>query len=201
MAIEYWVTCMLDPWRALEQDEAFGDIVDALRSGGEYTYDEISLSLLESAPSFVPTGSVVLHVVGPSSANWDEALELLDAIAAAGEGVMYSEDRQVVLDRRSVRPGVKAFSEQPAWAITLAAKLPGLVVIVEGQALADPRAELAKVGLAALAARVTIATIANGIEITGAATDALVAGQALAHAARGTAFAQGSDGTREALPR
>lgn len=98
--IEYWVTCMRDPWPALAADEAFGEIVAALRDDGEYSYDAIELSLEESAPSFVPTGSVVLHVAGRSGADWDEVLELLDAIAAAGEGVVFAEDRQVVLDHR-----------------------------------------------------------------------------------------------------
>jgi hypothetical protein len=105
MSIEYWVACMQDPWPALEQDDAFGEIVAALRDDGEYEYDHVMLSLEESRPSFVPSGSVVLHVSGPANANWDEVLELLDAMAAAGEGVVFSEDRQVVLDRRSVRPG------------------------------------------------------------------------------------------------
>jgi hypothetical protein len=104
MAIEYWVTCMLDPWPALAHDDAFGEIIGALREDGEYAYDEVELSLVEGAPSFVPSGSVVLHVVGPSTANWDEVLELLDAVAAAGEGVVFADDRQVVLDHRSVRP-------------------------------------------------------------------------------------------------
>lgn len=201
MSIEYWVTCALDPWPALAQDEAFGEIVDALQTHGEYQYDAVEVSLEEAAPSFVPVGSVVLHVVGPSSANWDEVLELLDAIAAAGDGVVFSEDRQIVLDRRSVRPGVKAFKEQPAWATALAAKLPGLQVIVEGSPVANPAAELAKVGLAVLAGRLTFRAVASGLEVDGAAADALVAGQALAYAARGKAFARNVDGTREELPR
>jgi len=100
MSIEYWVTCMRDPWPSLAEDDAFGEIIDALRDAGEYRYDEVELSLHESAPSFVPAGSVVVHVAGPSGANWDEVLELLDAFAAAGEGVVFAEDRQVVLDHR-----------------------------------------------------------------------------------------------------
>jgi hypothetical protein len=106
MSIEYWVTCMQDPWPALAEDDAFGEIVSALRDDGEYSYDEVALSLEEGAPSFVPAGSVVLHVAGPSSANWDEVLELLDAIAAAGAGVVFAEDRQIVLDHRAAKPGV-----------------------------------------------------------------------------------------------
>jgi hypothetical protein len=201
MSLEYWVTCALDPWPALAQDDAFGEIIDALQTSGEYHYDEVEVSLEEAAPSFVPVGSVVLHVSGPSSARWDEVLELLDAIAAAGDGVVFSEDRQIVLDRRSVRPGVKAFKEQPAWATALAAKLPGLHVVVEGSPVADPAAELAKVGLAALASRLTFTATPTGLEISGPTIDALVAGQALAYAARGKAFARGIDGAREELPR
>jgi hypothetical protein len=204
MAIEYWVTCSLDPWTPLEGDEAFGDIVDALRSDGEYEYDDgVELSLQEAGPSFVPIGSVVVHVVGPTTSNWDEVLEFLDAVAAAGDGVVFSEDRQIVLDRRSTRPGVKAFKEEPAWAKAIAAKQPGLHVVVEGgQPIADPSNELARVGLAALATRVTCRTQDGILTITGAReTDVLVGGQALALAARGTAFAVGTDGTREALPR
>ena len=72
-----------------------------LLEDGEYEYDHVSLSLEESRPSFVPSGSVVLHVCGPASANWDEVLELLDAMTAAGDGVVFSEDRQVVLDHRT----------------------------------------------------------------------------------------------------
>jgi hypothetical protein len=108
MSIEYWVTCMVDPWPALAHDDAFGEIVDALRDDGEYAYDEVEVTLVEGAPSFVPSGSVVLHVVGPSVANWDEVLELLDAIAAAGAGVVFAEDRQVVLDHRSIQHGAKS---------------------------------------------------------------------------------------------
>jgi hypothetical protein len=199
VSVQYWVTCALDPWPALVQDDAFGEIVDALQSDGEY-YDAVVLTLDEAAPSFVPAGSVVIQVVGPSSANWDEVLELLDAIAAAGDGVVFSEDRQIVLDRRSVRPGVKAFAEQPAWATALAAKLPGLQVVIEGLPIADPRAELGKVGLAALAARVTFTATAAGLVVGGGTTDALVAGQALAYAAKGKAFACVA-GSREELPR
>jgi hypothetical protein len=109
--IEYWVTCALDPWPQLAGDDAFGEIVDALRSDGEYEHDGIELALVEDGPAFVPTGSVVLHVVGPGGASWDELLELLDAIAGAGEGVVYAEDRQIVLDRRTVKPGVQASKE------------------------------------------------------------------------------------------
>jgi hypothetical protein len=200
--VEYWVTCMQDPWPALIHDDAFGEIVGALREDGEYGYDEVELSLVEGAPAFVPTGSVVLHVVGPSSANWDEVLELLDAIAAAGEGVVFAEDRQIVLDRRSVRPGVKAFKEQPAWALALAAKMPGLHVVVEGSPVANPQHELERVGLAALATRVTVATAGATLNIRAAReTDALVAGQVLAHAARGRALAVGPAGDTEELPR
>jgi hypothetical protein len=202
MSIEYWVTCMLDPWPALESDEAFGEIVGALRDEGEYTYDEVDLSLVEGAPSFVPTGSVVLHVVGPSGANWDEVLELLDAIAASGEGVVFAEDRQIVLDRRSVRPGVKAFKEQPTWATTLAAKMPGLHVVVEGSPVESPVRELERVGLAALASRVTVTQAGASLMVRAAReTDALVAGQVLAHAARGRALAVGATGDTEELPR
>src|SRR4051812_41027794 len=123
--ISYWVTCAVDPWPALEGDEAFGEIIAALRDNGEYAYEDngIELSLEESAPSFVPAGSVVVRVSGPSRAGWDEVLELLDAMAGAGEGVVFSEDRQIVLDRRSVRPGRKAFDERPAWAVAMADKL------------------------------------------------------------------------------
>lgn len=201
MSIEYWVTCALDPWPTLAQDAAFGEIVDALQSHGEYQYDAVEVSLEEAAPSFVPVGSVVLRVVGPSSANWDEVLELLDAIAAAGDGVVFSEDRQIVLDRRSVRHGVKAFKERPAWAIALAAKYPGLQVVVEGSPVAKPAEELAKVGLAVLASRLTFRTTDTGLEVDGAPIDALVAGQVLAYAARGKSFARGTDGTCEELPR
>lgn len=101
MSIEYWVTCAKAPWPALEQDDAFREIVAGLLEDGEYEYDHVSLSLEESRPSFVPSGSVVLHVCGPASANWDEVLELLDAMTAAGDGVVFSEDRQVVLDHRT----------------------------------------------------------------------------------------------------
>lgn len=201
MSLEYWVTCALDPFGALAADEAFGEIVDALQTDGEYEYDAVTLTLEEAAPSFVPPGSVVIHVAGRSGANWDEVMEFLDALAAAGEGVVFAEDRQIVLDRRSVRPGVKAFKEQPAWAVAIAAKVFGLRVVVEGQPIADPAGELAKVGLAALATRVRFAASPDGLAISGPATDALVAGQVLAHAARGKAFACGSDGSREELPR
>lgn len=200
--VEYWVTCMLDPWPALANDDAFGEIVGALREDGEYAYDQVELSLIEGAPAFVPTGSVVLHVVGPSSANWDEVLELLDAIAAAGEGVVFAEDRQIVLDRRSVRPGVKAFKEEPTWAIALATKMPGLHVVVEGGRVDDPQRELERVGLAALAGRVSVAITDTGVVIRAPReTDALVAGQVLAHAARGRALAVGATGDTEELPR
>lgn len=201
MSLEYWVTCATDPFGALAADEAFGEIVGALQSEGEYAYDAVTLTLEESAPSFVPPGSIVIHVSGRSGADWDEVMEFLDALAAAGEGVVFAEDRQIVLDRRSVRPGVKAFKEQPAWAIALAAKVSGLRVVVEGQPIADPAAELGKVGLAALAQRVTFTSTASGLTIGGPDTDALVAGQVLAHAARGKAFAYGSDDAREELPR
>jgi hypothetical protein len=200
--VEYWVTCMLDPWPALAHDDAFGEIVDALRDEGEYSYDEVELSLIEGAPAFVPVGSVVLHVVGPSSANWDEVLELLDTIAAAGEGVVFAEDRQIVLDRRSLRPGVKAFKEQPAWAVALAEKLPGLHVVVEGRQIENPQRELERVGLSALAGRVSLVATDSGTVIRAAReTDALVAGQVLAHAARGRALAVGLTGDTEELPR
>ncbi len=100
MSIEYWVTCAKAPWPALEHHDGFGEIVAALLEDGEYEHEGVSLSLEESRPSFVPSGSVVVHVTGPAAANWDDVLELLEAMAAAGEGVVFSEDRQVVLDRR-----------------------------------------------------------------------------------------------------
>ena len=31
MSIEYWVTCMQDPWGALADDDVFGEIVSSLR--------------------------------------------------------------------------------------------------------------------------------------------------------------------------
>lgn len=201
--VEYWVTCVLDPWPALAHDDAFGEIVDALRDNGEYCYDEVELSLEEGAPSFVPAGSVVIHVVGPKTANWDEVLELLDAIAAAGEGVVFAEDRQIVLDRRSVRPGTKAFKESPAWAQALAAKLPGLRVRVVGTHVLDsPKRELERAGLSVLASRVSISHVDGGLEITAAReTDALVAGQVLAHGMRGTGVAIAVTGETHDLPR
>jgi hypothetical protein len=201
--IEYWVTCMLDPWPALAHDDAFGEIVDALRDEGEYLYDEVELSLEEGAPSFVPVGSVVIHVLGPKTANWDEVLELLDAIAAAGEGVVFAEDRQIVLDRRSARPGTKAFKESPAWAQAVARKLPGLRVRVSGtRSVADPARELERAGLSELANRIKIAHVDGTLEITAQLeTDALVAGQVLAHAARGSAIALGVSGETHDLPR
>jgi hypothetical protein len=200
--IEYWVTCALDPWPELATDDAFGEIVDALRSDGEYAHDGIELSLVEDGPAFVPTGSAVLHVVGPGGASWDEVLELLDAIAAAGEGVVYAEDRQIVLDRRTVKPGVQAFKEQPGWAVALAARHPGLHVVVRGPAtVADPVRELSRVGLASLAARVAITAIEDGLEVRGEReTDVLVAGQVLAHATRGRAVAVTAGGATEELP-
>lgn len=203
MSIEYWVTCALDPWPALEADEAFGDIVDALRTDGEYEYEAATLTLQEAAPSFVPPGSVVVHVTGSAGANWDEVMELLDAMAAAGDGVVFSEDRQVVLDRRSVRPGQKAFNERPAWAIALAAKLRSLRVEVSGpRVIGDAHRELGRVGLATLAHRCTITSQTGGFAITAAdAVDALVAGQALSYAVAGRAEAISDDGAREPLPR
>lgn len=105
MSIEYWVTCARDPWPVLAEDEMFGEIVDALRASGEYTYDAVELSLEEGPPSFVPTASVVVHVSGSAGANWDDVLDLLDAIAAAGDGAVFSEDRQIVLDHRSPPAG------------------------------------------------------------------------------------------------
>jgi hypothetical protein len=202
-SVEYWVTCMLDPWPALAHDDAFGEIVDALRDDGEYRYDEVEVTLEEGAPSFVPAGSVVLHVVGPKSANWDEVLELLDAIAAAGEGVVFAEDRQIVLDRRSVRPGMKAFKESPAWAQAIAAKLPGLRVQVRGpKAIEDPKRELERMGLAVVASRIEVVQVDGGLDITAQhPADALVAGQMLAHTARGTAIAVGTGGETHELPR
>jgi hypothetical protein len=200
--VEYWVTCMQDPWPALIHDDAFGEIIGALREDGAYAYDAVELSLVEDGPAFVPTGSVVLHVVGPPGAHWDEVLELLDAIAAAGEGVVFAEDRQIVLDRRSVRTGVKAFKEQPTWAVALAAKMPGLHVVVEGGPVESPQRELERVGLAALAQRVTVTATGAGLNIRAAReTDALVAGQVLAYAARGRALAVGATGDTEELPR
>jgi hypothetical protein len=203
MSISYWVTCALDPWPALESDEAFSEIIEALRSQGEYEYDAVTLTLQEAAPSFVPPGSVVLEVNGSASANWDEVMALLDAMAAAGDGVVFSEDRQVVLDRRSVRPGVKAFNERPAWAIALAAKLGTFVVEVSGpRAVADANAELARVGLRALATRCAIAALPGGFSIEATdRVDALVAGQALAYALAGRAEAVSNTGAREPLPR
>lgn len=202
-AVEYWVTCALDPWPALEADDAFGEIIDALRSDGEYEYAAVRLWLEESAPSFVPAGSVVVHVSGSASADWDEVMEFLDAMAAAGDGVVFSEDRQVVLDRRSVRPGQKAFNERAAWAIALAQKLGTLRVEVTGpRAVADARRELERVGLAALAQRCTIVAQRDGFAITAAdGVDALVAGQALSHAVAGRAEASNATGARETLPR
>lgn len=203
MALEYWCTCALDPWPALEQDEAFSEIVGALRDEGEYEYDAVTLTLQEAAPSFVPIGSVVVHVVGSSSADWDEVMEFLDAMAAAGDGVVFSEDRQVVLDRRSVRPGVKAFDESPKWARGLASVWTELTVVVEGtQAVPDPAGELGKVGLAALAKRITITATGTKLHIRAAQpTDALVAGQVLGHCARGKAYAINAEGLRQELPR
>lgn len=203
MSIEYWVTCALDPWPALAEDEAFGEIVGALLADGEYRNDDVELTLEEAAPSFVPVGQIVLRVSGPSTANWDEVMEFLDAMAAVGDGVVFSEDRQIVLDRRSIRPGVKAFNEQPAWATALAAKWPDLHVVVEGTvAVANPSVELGRVGLAALASRVTVTAQGGTLQIRAAQlTDALVAGQALSHAARGPAFAVAGSGAREELPR
>lgn len=155
MSVEYWVTCALDPWPSLEADEAFSEIVEALRSDGEYTYDAVSLTLQDAAPSFVPPGSVVVHVSGRPGAEWDEVMEFLDAMAAAGDGVVFSEDRQVVLDRRSVRPGVKAFKERPDWAVALGAKWPRMTVVVFATLQPKhPRAELEAVGLRAIAKRV-----------------------------------------------
>ncbi len=203
MSIEYWVTCALDPWPALESDDAFSEIVEALRTEGEYEYDAVTLTLQEAAPSFVPPGSVVVHVTGSSGADWDEVMELLDAMAAAGDGVVFSEDRQVVLDRRSVRPGVKAFNERAAWAVALAGKLGKSTVTVSGpRAIADAKQELARVGLQALAARCAITPTPDGFSIVaGDSVDALVAGQALAYAVAGRAEAVGDNGEREQLPR
>jgi hypothetical protein len=203
MSIEYWVTCALDPWPALESDDAFSEIVEALRTDGEYEYNAVRLTLQEAAPSFVPPGSVVLHVEGSGGADWDEVMELLDAMAAVGDGVVFSEDRQVVLDRRSVRPGVKAFNERAAWAVALAAKLGTLVVDVRGpRAIPDATQELARVGLQALAGRCAITATAEGFSIAAAdSVDALVAGQALAYAVAGRAEAVATSGAREPLPR
>jgi hypothetical protein len=203
MSLEYWCTCALDPWPALESDEAFGEIVDALRTDGEYEYDAVMLTLQEAPPSFVPIGNVVVHVVGSPSADWDEVMEFLDAMAAAGDGVVFSEDRQVVLDRRSVRPGVKAFNERPTWAVLLGKTWPDLTVVVEGtKAVADPSAELGRVGLAGLAGRVTVTATGTKLHIRATQpSDALVAGQVLGHAARGRAWALGPDGLRQELPR
>jgi hypothetical protein len=200
VSIEYWVTCAKAPWPALEHDDAFGEIVAGLLEDGEYELERVTLSLEESRPSFVPSGSVVLHVSGPANASWDEVLELLEAMAAAGDGVVFSEDRQVVLDRRSVRPGMKAFKDRPEWAVALAAKWPGLHVVVSGQAVPDPAKELDRVGLSALAGRISITRIDGGLEIRGPETDVLVAGQVLAHAARGSARAIGPSGTTQELP-
>lgn len=202
MSIEYWVACALDPWPSLEGDEAFTEIVAALRDDGEYDYGNVMLSLEEAAPSFVPPGSIVMHVSGKPGADWDEVMEFLDAMALAGDGAVFTEDRQIVLDRRSVRPGVKAFKEDPAWAIALAKKLPDLRVVVEGtRPVADPKTELARVGLAVLGGRVTVTATGNQLAITAAKlTDALVAGQVLAHSAAGKAFAVSGE-TREELPR
>lgn len=220
MPVEYWVTCALDPWPELEQDDAFGEIVDALRASGEYAYDEVMVTLEEAAPAFVPGGSVVLHVSGPTRANWEEVLELLDAVAAAGEGVVFAEDRQIVLDRRSVRPGVSAFKQAPAWAAPIVAwPAPVEVVVFGARELADPKAELARFGLAALAARIVASRVSAGqlgplaarigadvtslpvaLSVSGATLDALVVAQALAHAVRGRAFALGGDGRRAELP-
>ena len=218
--VEYWVTCMLDPWPALAHDDAFGEIVGALREDGEYAYDEVELSLIEGAPAFVPAGSVVLHVVGPSTANWDEVLELLDAIAAAGEGVVFADDRQIVLDRRSLRPGVKAFKEEPAWATKLRDewRVP-IDVVIFGARDIDAHHELRRVGLEALAGRVTVVSVTHDIErlaarvgidrtgyssvihVYGPGVDPLVAGQVLAHAARGRAFALAPGDHQQELQR
>ncbi len=217
--VEYWVTCMLDPWPTLAADDAFGEIVDALRDVGEYSYDEVDVTLEEGGPSFVPTGSVVLHVVGPKTANWDEVLALLDAIAAAGEGIVFSSDRNIMIDRRTQKPGTKAFKESPAWATELAAKHASLEIIVFG--MRDPglpTAQLQRMGLAALAERVQFLHLAEiepltsrvgltpGVYILAIGVtapnpvDALVAAQALVHSANGCAFALAPNGTREQLP-
>jgi hypothetical protein len=100
MAVEYWVTCTRDPWPALVGVEMFAEVIETLRTTGECAYDTVELSLEEGPPAFVPAGSVVLHVSGSAAANWDEVLELLDAIATAGDGAVFSEDRQIVLDHR-----------------------------------------------------------------------------------------------------